>query len=98
MSKLILGFMIAMISGCQSIGTIQGTSEGSSIQLDYQQGFLENDGVLKVTMPSGEQFAGKFVQNSSTKSGIDWGIGESSGDDNFILTSSNKRTCQAEAI
>ena len=66
--------------------------------MEYKQGFLENDGILKVTMQNGEIFSGKFVQKSSSKSGDAWKIGESSGDDNLILNDSTTVSSQAEAI
>ena len=95
---LIFSQMTLMLVGCESTGTIRGVSEGRSVQMEYEQGFLENDGILKVTMQSGETFSGKFVQKSSSKSGDAWNIGESSDDDSLILSDSTTISSQAEAI
>ena len=98
LALLIFSQITLMLVGCESTGTIRGVSEGRSVQMEYKQGFLENDGILKVTMQNGEIFSGKFVQKSSSKSGDAWKIGESSGDDNLILSDSTTVSSQAEAI
>jgi hypothetical protein len=94
----ISSYLALTLVACESTGTIRGLSDGRSIDMEYQQGFQENDGQLKVTMQNGEVFTGKFVQKSSIKSGNAWDIGEASSDDNFILSDSTTVSSQAEAI
>lgn len=96
----IISFLVItlILSGCESTGTIKGVSDGRGVQFEYQQGFLDNDGTLKVTMPDGEIYSGKFVQKTSSRSGDEWKIGESSGDDAFNLISSDTVFSEAEAI
>jgi len=104
MSKSLSIFIILnaalMLAGCESSGTIRGMSEGGSVQMEYEQGFQENDGTLKVTMKDGETFSGKFVQKSSSKSGdgISIAIGKSSDNDTIILDDSTTVSSQAEAL
>jgi hypothetical protein len=97
-AKLILSTAILVLVGCESTGTIQGVSEGQNVSFEYTQGLLENDGTLKITMPSGETYRGKFVQSSSSTSGNDWEIGESSNDDSFTLNDSKTVSSQTKAV
>lgn len=87
-----------VLPGCVSTGTIQGVSDGRGVQFEYEQRLFENDGTLRITMPDGEAYTGKFVQKASSTFGDEWQIGESSGDDTFILNSSGTVSSQAEAI
>ena len=108
MSKLIptiiflqLAFMLA---GCESTGTIRGVSEAGSVKMNYKQEFDANDGTLKVTMPSGETFSGKFVQKSSSKSGDELLLGKllnadgNDDDDSIAFNDSTTVSSQAEAL
>jgi hypothetical protein len=96
--KIVFTVITIMLAGCESTGNIQGVTEGKGIQFDYQQGFFESDGTLRVIMPDGESYSGKFVQKSTTDSGNEWEIGESSDDDNFTLKNSTTVSSQADAI
>lgn len=96
--NIVLLSIVITLAGCESTGTIQGVSEGRGVQFEYQQRFFDNDGALKITMPDGETFTGKFVQKSTSTSGNEWEIGESSGDDSFILKDSNTVSSQADAV
>lgn len=86
------------LGGCESVGTIQGVSDGRPVQLEYEQGFFDKDGQLKITMQDGERFTGKLVQRSSSTSGDSWEIGESSNDDSWILLGSTTTSSLAEAL
>lgn len=96
--KIGLTVIVTMLVGCETTGSIQGVTAGNNVEFEYQQGFFDNDGTLKVTMPDGELFSGKFVQQSSALSGDEWNIGESSGDDNITLKNSTTVSSQADAI
>ncbi|GBL05912.1 hypothetical protein [Glaciecola sp. KUL10] len=91
----ITGF--ALTTGCTSTGTIQGVSGNNTVQFEYEQTLFEHQGLLKVTMPSGERFTGKYVQGSTTSSGTDWELGESS-DESIILRDSTTISSKAEAV
>ena len=86
-----------ILTGCESSGTIRGLSDGRPVHMKYKQGFSENDGVLKVTLPDGEAFSGKFVQKSTSKSGDELGLKKSS-DDDVVIINSITRSSHAEAI
>lgn len=86
------------LSACESIGTAQGVSNGKPVSFDYQQGFLANDGKLKVTMPDGELFEGKFVQRSSTGSGTGFILGRKSKDNGAIFNNSNNKSSSTQAL
>jgi len=90
--------ILSMISACVSTGVIEGVSEGKTVQFDYEQGLFENDGQLNITMPDGERYSGKFVQRSSSTSGNDWEIGESSNDDSWLLKDSTTVSSRTEAL
>lgn len=94
----LLAIGIASITACTTTGTIQGVSGNNPVQFEYEQTLFDNGGLLKVTMPDGELFSGKFVQSTSSSSGTDWEIGESSGDDSLILRDSTTLTSEAEAL
>lgn len=96
--KIVLLTIAVSLVGCESTGTITGVSEGTGVQFEYQQSFFDNDGTLKIAMPDGETFTGKFVQKSSSTSGNEWEIGESSDDDSFVFKDSNTVSSQADAI
>ncbi len=101
LSTLIVLQITLMLVGCESSGTIRGVSEGRSVQMEYQQGFQENDGILKITMRNGETFSGKFVQKSSSKSGDELSIplrGQSSDEDTIVLSDSTTVSSQADAL
>lgn len=91
-------FIPVVLSGCVSTGTMPGVSDGRGVQFEYEQRLFANDGTLRITMPDGETYAGKFVQKASSTFGDEWLIGESSGDDSFIFNSSGTVSSQAEAI
>lgn len=94
----ILAIYIASITACSSTGTIQGVSGNNRVQFEYEQTLFDHGGKLKVAMPDGEQFSGQFVQSSSSYSGTDWEIGESSDDDSIILKDSTTLTSEAKAL
>lgn len=98
LKNFILFSSIVLFVGCESTGKIQAVTNGKVVQFDYQQGLFENDGLLSVVMPDGERFSGKFVQNTSSSSGSDWEIGESSNDDALILKDSTIKSSQAKAV
>ncbi|MFK8020480.1 MAG: hypothetical protein AB8B86_11960 [Pseudomonadales bacterium] len=97
-AKYALLFIAAFLAGCESTGTIPGVSDGKNVQFEYQQRFFESDGTLRITMPEGETYTGKFVQRTLSTTGDEWEIGESSNDDSFIFNNSNTTSSQAEAV
>lgn len=86
------------LAACESIGTAQGVSNGKPVSFDYQQGFLDNDGKLKVTMPDGELFQGKFVQRSSSNSGDEIIFGKKSKNNGVIFNSSESTSSLTQAL
>lgn len=96
--KYHLLIILVSLVGCESTGIMHGVSEGSTVEFAYEQVFFDRSGELSITMPDGERYAGKFVQKSSSTSGDSWEIGESSGDDSFIINGSDTVSSQAEAI
>lgn len=97
-TKYALLLIPAFLVGCESTGTIPGVSDGKNVQFEYQQRFFESDGTLRITMPEGETYTGKFVQRTVSTTGDEWEIGESSNDDSFIFNNSNTTSSQAEAV
>lgn len=89
---------LLFLSGCESVGTIGGVSDGRAVSFDYQQGAFDNDGTLAIVMPSGERFEGKFVQQSSSRSGNEWLLGEKSRDDGFVFKGSDTTMSQTQAL
>lgn len=97
--KIALFVSVTTLVGCESTGAIHGVSEdGRGVQFEYNQGFLENSGTLNITMPNGETFHGKFIQQSSTVSGNEWDIGESSKDDSFTFKDSKTLSSATDAV
>ncbi len=91
--------LLLILTGCESTGSIQGVSTGgSNVSFEYTQDIFANDGKLTVNMPDGEVFNGKFVQQSSSKSGSTWSIGESSNDDAFLLGDSTTTSSKTQAL
>lgn len=97
--KIALFISVAALVGCESTGSIHGVnSDGRGVQFDYNQGFLENSGTLKITLPDGESFRGKFIQQSASTSGDEWEIGESSKDDSLTFRSSETLSSATDAV
>lgn len=97
-NQILVLLACSMLGGCVTSGVIGGVSEGQQVQFDYEQAFFDNDGVLRITMPDGEQYSGKFVQLSSSTSGDDWEIGESSDDDSWVIKDRETVSSLAEAM
>lgn len=95
---IFIAAVFSMVTACVNTGVIEGVSDGQAVQFDYEQDFFENDGQLSITMPDGERYSGKFVQGSSSTSGNDWEIGESSDDDTWVLTDSTTVSSRTEAL
>lgn len=99
MKRLVfMAMALSLLSACVNTGVIEGVSESEPVQFEYEQGAFDNDGLLSVTMPDGERYSGKFVQISSSTSGDDWEIGESSDDDSWIIKGSETVSSSAEAL
>ena len=98
-NTILITLVLILTSGCTSTGTIQGVSQGNSVQLDYEQDFLDNDGNLRINMPDDELYIGKFVQLSSSTSGNEFVIGgyKSYLDDAWILKDSNRVSSETRA-
>ncbi|GAA6137068.1 hypothetical protein NBRC116583_08150 [Arenicella sp. 4NH20-0111] len=94
----ILAMTMFVLSGCVSTGSIDGVSDGKAVRFSYEQSAFENDGKLEISMPDGELYSGKFVQSSSSKSGDDWIIGESSDDDSLVLKDSTTVSSRTSAL
>lgn len=90
--------MTGALGGCVNTGVIEGVSDGKPVQFDYEQTLFEKDGLLSITMTDGEKYSGKFVQISSSTSGDDWEIGESSKDDSWVLKDSETVSSSTEAL
>ncbi|MCV6613700.1 MAG: hypothetical protein OIF35_01905 [Cellvibrionaceae bacterium] len=91
--------LLLSLAACESTGTIVGRSaQGDPVALDYQQGFMDSAGTLKLTMADGERFEGKFVQHSSTHSSDAVIIGESSRDDSILLGDGSSTSSLAKAL
>lgn len=89
---------VLVLSACESTGVIEGVSGGKVVRMEYQQGFMDSDGRLSLTMPDGERFEGKFIQASEAREGDEIRIGESSGDDVWVLADSTQRSSAAKAL
>lgn len=97
-TKYVIPIVAVFLAGCETTGTIQGVSEGNGVQFEYEQRFFENDGTLRITMPDGETYTGKFVQHASSRTGDEWQVGESSDDDSIIFNNSSTVSSQAAAV
>ncbi|MFK8012700.1 MAG: hypothetical protein AB8B80_11700 [Marinicellaceae bacterium] len=98
MKKIAVVSLICILtSACTSRGTIQGISEQGSVKMDYEQGVFDNDGQLKVMMPDGELFLGKFVQSSSSEFADSLILNEGLKDDAWILSGSDRVSSQTQA-
>jgi len=95
---LCVSLALLFLSGCESVGTIGGVSGGQAVLFDYQQGAFDNDGMLTIVMPSGERFTGKFVQQSSSRSGNEWLLGGKSRDDGFVFKGSDTTMSDTQAL
>ncbi len=99
MKKLLLITALVSLTGCVSNGTIVGVSQGQDVHFDYEQTMLENGGKLRIVMPDGEQYSGKFVSNSTSTSGGDWIMtGDSLSDDLMTIGSSTSISSLTEAL
>lgn len=103
MKKILLISALISLTGCVSNGTIMGVSQGQNVSFDYEQSMFENGGKLRITMPDGEQYSGKFVPNSTSTSGSDFGfVSDSSSFDDFgeftSFSDSTSISSVAEAI
>ena len=98
MRRMLLVAICYYMTACTSTGTIQGVSDSQAIQFEYEQTLFENGGLLKVTMPDGEQYSGRFVQKTSSTSGTDWEVGDSNNDDSMISKDSTTVSSEAEAL
>lgn len=94
---LLFGVILGLVA-CESTGVIEGVSDGDVVRMEYQQGFMESDGKLSLTLPDGEHFEGKFVQSSQVSEGDEIRIGESSGDDAWVFADSTRRSSAAKAL
>lgn len=97
-AQSLLATSIIGLAACESNGVIEGVSRGEVVRMEYQQGFMDNDGRLALIMPNGERFEGKFVQGSTSTDGDEIRIGESSNDDSWILMDSEQRSSKAKAL
>jgi len=98
MKKLaFVSLMCILTTACTSRGTIQGISEHGSVKMEYEQGAFENDGQLKVMMPDGEMFFGKFVQASSSEFGDSLILNEGFNDDAWVLSGTDRVSSQTQA-
>lgn len=93
----LLGAILGL-AACESTGVIEGVSGGDVVRMEYQQGFMDSDGKLSLTLPDGERFEGKFVQGSQVSEGDEIRIGESSGDDMWVFGDSTQRSSSAKAL
>jgi hypothetical protein len=98
MKKYLMLGLLPIFTACVSTGSIEGVSEGNAVKFDYEQELFANDGTLKITMSDGETYTGKFVQSSTTKSGDEWVIGESSNDDSVVLKDSSSVSSDTQAL
>lgn len=98
MKKIAFVSLICILtSACTSTGTILGISEQGSVKMDYEQGAFDNDGQLKVMMPDGELFFGKFVQASSSEFGDSLILDDALNDDAWVLSGSERVSSQTLA-
>lgn len=98
MKKIIfVALILILTSACTSTGTIQGVSDRGLVEMEYKQGTFDNDGELKVVMNDGEQFFGKFVQASSSEIGDSLILGDSSHEDDWVLSGSDRVSSQTQA-
>ncbi|WP_299776292.1 hypothetical protein [uncultured Pseudoteredinibacter sp.] len=97
-NSVLLSIAVLGLSACESTGVIEGVSGGEVVRMEYQQGFMDSDGKLSLTMPSGERFEGKFIQASEVSEGDEIRIGESSRDDVWVLGDSTQRSSSAKAL
>lgn len=98
MKKIAFLLLICILtSACTSRGTIQGVSEQGSVKMDYVQSAFDNDGQLKVMMPDGELFFGKFVQASSSEFQDSLILNDVLDDDAWVLSGSERVSSQAQA-
>ncbi len=89
--------ILILTSACTSTGKIQGVSEHGLVEMEYKQKAFNNDGELNVTMSDGEQFFGKFVQSSSSEFGNSLILGDSSLNDVWALSGSDRVSSQTQA-
>ncbi len=92
-----LSLICILTSACTSRGTIQGVSEQGSVKMEYEQGVFDNDGQLKVMMPDGELFFGKFVQASSSEFGDSLILDDALDNDAWVLSGSERVSSQTQA-
>lgn len=95
---VLLAAALLTLTACESTGVIEGVSGDEVVRMEYQQGFMDSDGKLSLTMPNGERFEGKFIQASQVSEGDEIRIGESSGDDMWVLGDSTQRSSAAKAL
>ncbi len=94
---IVIALMLILTTACSSSGVIQGVSQGRSVQIDYEQGFLDSDGKLEVKMPDDELYIGKFVQLLTSISGNELALGKSLSDYGWIIKDSNRLSSETQA-
>ncbi len=94
---MLITLTLILVSACTSTGVIQGVSQGRTVNMDYEQGFLDSAGKLSIKMPDDELYVGKFVQLSTSNSGNELVLGNSFSDYDWVIKDSNRVSSETRA-